>query len=317
MDVREPILSPLELGRQLEVIDPHQMQRGRMQVVDVHRILRDRVAQVVGRSDRDALQMDAGGSGTVLAIFSVDAFQFDELTRNGHWDFAALGGPNEGVKNDPLADLLEIANNMARTSRFDYDAATYVVQSNRYAADGDGGYGHVGIHLGVGYYPFGFGFGYGYPFYDPFGFMPFWGGWYGGYGYGYWGYGYGGYPSYRYPVSHGPVVFTGGGGFTRKAGGGFTRYTPIEPRGRDGFSDPFSVRDRGLGVRSRSVEPRTIKPQSAPHGFAPRAGPSRPSFSGSRPSISRGFSRSFGGISRTFGSVSGARGGFSTGGRRH
>lgn len=232
------------------------------------------------RSDRDALQIDASGTGTVLALYSADAFVFDELTRNGHWDFAALGGPDESVKNDPLAGLLEIANNMARDHQFDYDVATYAVDADRYAS-GDGyGYGHS--HFGIG-------LAFGYPYYSPIGFFPFWG-WYGfGYGYGY------GYPysyGYGYPVYHpyAPFAYTGGfvTGFSRKGTGTQSRFAPIQPRPRDGFSRPTPLRDpRGLSMPSRSIAPR------------------------GRPSI-----RSFGGVSRSFGGFGGSRGGF-TGTRRH
>ncbi len=285
-----------------------------------------------GRSDRDALQIDAGGTGTVLAIYSADAFTFDELTRNGHWDFAALGGPDESVKNDPLAGLLEIANNMARDHQFDYDVATYVVYDDRYAASGDdygNGHSHFGIGLAFGYpYPFGIGFAFGYPYYSPFGFVPFWG-WYGyGYGYGY-PYSYG----YRYPVypPYAPVVYTGGfvTGFSRKGTGIQNRFTPIQPRPRGGFTQPtslrgsdfesrvFEPRNRSIEPRARSVEPRSrnISPRGATmpsRNVSPRANQSRMSFGASRPS----FTRSFGGVSRSFGGFGGSRGGF-TGTRRH
>ena len=254
-----------------------------------------------GRSDREPLQMDAGGSGTVLAVFSLDPFQFDELTRNGHWDYAVLRGPDESVKNDPLAGLLEIANNMARANPYDYDEATYVVNDGRYASDygyGADGYSHLGIHLAFGYYPFGFGFGYGYPYY----FVPFWG-WYGGYGYGSWGYGHG----YR---TYSPPVFSTG--LTRKTGDVLTRFESTQPRARDGFSDRLSVPTRGVEPRARSVEPRS---RSMPSRSIRATGkPSRLSFGG----MSRSFSRSFGGFSRSIGGFGGSRSGFSgfTGGGR-
>jgi hypothetical protein len=268
------------------------------------------------RSDRDALQMDAGGSGTVLAAFSVDTFTFDELTRNGHWDYAALGGPDENVKADPLADLLEIANNMARTNHFDYDVATYVVYGGKYASDDgyDGhGHSHVGVSFGFGYYPFGIGYAYGYPFYSPFGFMPFW-----GFGYGVPYYPYG--PSYGYPVYRAPVIYSGfGAGFTRKGPAPIGRFDPTQARARFGSGDAVSNRDHGFDARPRAVEPRN-RSEPRIRNVAPRGRDSRLSVGDSRPS---GFTRSFGGISRTFGGVNrsfggfgGSRGGF-TGTRRH
>ena len=288
----------------------------------------ERDFELRSRSDREALQIDyEGGTGTILAAYSADAFTFDELTRNGHWDFAALGGPDESVKNDPLAGLLEIVNNMARANKFDYDVTTYIVNSPHYASeDGDGySHSHFGIGLAFGYpYPFGVGFAFGYPYYAPFSFVPFWG-WYG------YGYGYPYYPSSGYrPFSPGPIVFTGGyaAGFTRKDVGGQGRFAPLQPRPRGSFaqpvaignrtlSDPISVRSRGLETRSfggtrsveprvRSVEPRsrniergrTIEPRSRgssqPH-ITPRGGSSRMS-SGPSISPSRGGSHSLGSL---------------------
>jgi hypothetical protein len=307
----------------------------------------ERDFELRSRSDREALQIDyEGGTGTILAAYSADAFTFDELTRNGHWDFAALGGPDESVKNDPLAGLLEIVNNMARGNQFDYDVATYIVNSPHYASeDGDGySHSHFGIGLAFGYpYPFGVGFAFGYPYYAPFAFVPFWG-WY-GYGYGY---PYHPSPVYR-PFNPGPLVFTGGyaAGFTRKDVGVQGRFAPLQPRPRGSFaqpvaignrtlSDPISVRSRGLETRSfggtRNVEPRarsgrTIEPRSrgslqpriTPRGGSSRmsSGPSiSPSRGGSRSLGSLlggswgGVSRSFGGISRGFGGFSGSRSGF-------
>lgn len=269
----------------------------------------DRQFELRSRSDREALYIDASGTGTVVAVFSLDAYTFDELTRNGHWDFLALGGPDESVKNDPLAGLLEIANNMARENPYDYDVATYVVASEQIAADyGSGSHGHLGMHFGFGYYPFGFGFGYGYPYYAPFYVVPF-GGWYGGYGYGK------------------TVV-----GYSRKDLGTISRFEPNQPRPRSGFSEPLSVRDRGVEPRGRSIEPRSIEPRrraveprgrsitprgrSTPSRFvAPRGTTSRLSVGSSR-SIFRSFSGSFGGVGRGFGGFGGSRGGFSTGARR-
>lgn len=233
------------------------------------------------RSDREALQMDAEGSGTVLAAFSLDPFNFDELTRNGHWDFLALGGPDEQVKDDPLAGLLEIVNNMARDNEYDYDYTTYFVGSAAYASDYGYGHGyghtHLGIHFGFGYYPFAFGVGYGYPF------------WYGGYAYG-----------YPHRASFGE--------FNRKEPN-LPRFEPTQPRVRSaGFSDVDDRRRsvQPLGMQTRRVEPRNAAPRSRPV-VAPRGTRSRPSVS-PRPSSGgsgRGISRSFGGGRRSFGSFGG------------
>ena len=314
----------------------------------------DRQFELRSRSDREALQIDyEGGTGTILAAYSRDPFTFDELTRNGHWDFAALGGPDESVKNDPLAGLLEIANNMARANPFDYDVVSYFVNAPQLASE-DGGYdshSHFGIGLSFGYpYPFGVGFAFGYPYYAPFAFVPFWG-WY-GYGYG--------YPYYHpgpvyHPFNPGPIVYTGGfaAGFTRKDPGVQGRFTPVQPRPRGAFSqpvaignrrlsDPIAIRSRGLvGTRTLAPPMRTVEPRSRSgtpsRGVAPRGGSSRmssgpniaPSWGGGGGGGSRslgsslgrslgGISRGFGGISRGFGGFSGSRagfGGFAGGGR--
>ena len=265
------------------------------------------------RSDREALTIDAEGSGTVLAAFSVDAFQFDELTRNGHWDYLALGGPDEQVKNDPLAGLLEIVNNMARDHQFDYDVATYSVGSANYLSDFDYhghwySHTHVGIQFGFGYYPFAFGFGYGYPLCAPFCYDPFW---YGGVSYG--------YPYYPYGSGYGYHTASFGG-FNRKEPN-LPRFEPVQPRLREASMTGFG--DRRGSIQPRSVQPRSVEPRSvAPRGraVAPRGTQSRPSVgprasSGGR-SISRpsGGGRSFGGIGRSRGGSSGRSMG---GGRRH
>ena len=240
-----------------------------------------RELELRSRSDREALQTDAEGSGTVLAAFSVDAFQFDELTRNGHWDFLALGGPDEQVKNDPLAGLLEIVNNMAREHQFDYDAATYFVGSVDYASDygyhGHGyGHSHVGIHFGFGYYPFAFGFAYGYPF------------WYGGFAYG-----YPYYPYSPYGVGYGYRTASFGG-FNRKEPN-LPRFEPTQPRVRS--TSLSGDGDRRGSIQPRSIQPRSIQPRRTPSRTS--VGPRPRSSSGGR-SISKpaGGGRSSGGISR-------------------
>jgi uncharacterized membrane protein YgcG len=254
-----------------------------------------RELELRSRSDREALQIDAEGSGTVLAAYSPDAFNFDELTRNGHWDFLALGGPDEQVKNDPLAGLLEIVNNMARENQFDYDVATYVVGSVAYASDygyhGHGyGHSHIGIHFGFGY-PFWYGgFAYGYPYY-PYG----------------WGYGYG------YPIYRTPVHTAGFDEFNRKELN-LPRFEPTQPRVREATFSDLGNRDRRgsikpRGIPTRSVEPRSVSPRG--RAVAPRGTQSRPSVSTSpRGSSSGGRSiskpsgggRSSGGVSRGGGS---------------
>jgi len=273
--------------------------------------------EVRGRSDRDAFQVEGDeGSGTVLAAVSSDPLNFDPFVRNDHWDFRALGGPSRAVTNDPLAQLLDIVQRMSGDSsgRFDYDQATYVVRSSRYASRYGYGYGygyddpyHFGIGLSFGY-PY--GFGYYNAFYNPF-CDPFWG-CYGGFGYPYsYGFGYG--FIYRTRIYRPrPFVFDNLG---RQFA---TTRTLVMPTGRDRVesfpvrprterSAPVSIRNRGMDSPAPRVAPR---PSSNPR---------------SRPSISRGWSgggsrgapapRSFGG-GRSGGS-SGSGGSRGAGGRRH
>jgi hypothetical protein len=251
-----------------------------------------------GRNDRDAFQIDREeGSGTVLAAVSADPFKFDDFVRNDHWDFRALGGASTAVRDDPLANLLDIVRRMSGDSsgHFEYDQATYVVRSSRLASR----YGYDGYGYGYGYdYPYGFRFGltFGYPFYNPF-FNPycdpFWG-CYGGFGYPY-GYGYGFF--YRpYIYRFRPFVFDN---FGRRFATTRTLVMPqnrdrvvaIPVRPRSRVSEPVPIRNRGMGSPAPRIAPR---PSSSPR---------------SRPSISRGWS---GGSSRPA-----ARPSNGGGGRRH
>jgi uncharacterized protein DUF4384 len=241
--------------------------------------------EVRGRGDRDAFQIESSdGSGTVLAAVAPDAFKLDSFTRNDHWDFRALGGPSAGVKDDPLARLLDIVHQMAGDSaaRFDYDYATYVVTLR-------------GIASRNGY---GWGYGLYHPFYDPFCYDPFYAwsascytfgvgmGFRGGYG----GFGFG-FPIYRPYRPYRPYIITSTPGPRFLIPNRPSRYAPIEARPR-----------------------ATERPDIGPRFNGP--GPSRPqpkaSGGGNRPAVSRGF----GGGSRPTPRAGGvSRGG--GGGRRH
>ena len=195
--------------------------------------------EVRGRADRDAFQMESDeGSGTVLAAVAKDPFTFDSFARNDHWDFRALGGPSTSVRDDPLAKLVDIVQRMAGDSsgRFDYDAATYVVNGSRVAYGARYGYGA------------GYGYGYGGGFYSPFCFDPFWG-WASCFGYGF-GYPYGyrfsfgfGF-AWRYPYTRyrpfPPLVFTRP--LPR------VRYEPVPARPRTGLNNPAPVRTRDIAL---------------------------------------------------------------------
>ena len=254
--------------------------------------------EVRGRNDRDAFQIEGtDGSGLVLAAVSPDPFTFTEFSVNDHWDFGALGGPSSLVRDDPLAKLVDIVQRMSggdSSGRFDYDQATYVVRSYRYADSYDYyGYAHS--------YPrFGIRFGFGYPFYsafyDPF-CDPFWG-CYGGWG---WRYAYG------YGFFYRPVVFGGFGTrfprspqFVLPRTRVFVTPTPVRPR----TIVPVDARRRGLGPWMSPTSRMSGRPQLTPER--------------DRGSSARGWNgpRSFGG-SRSFGRGGGARPSNGGGGRRH
>ena len=271
----------------------------------------DKKFEIRGRNDRDAFQVDGDeGSGTVLAAVSRDPLNFDAFVRNDHWDFRALGGPSQTVTDDPLVKLLDIVQRMAgdSTGRYDYDQATYVVRSYRYASQYGYDYGYP-YHFGIGYYSNPFYNAYYNPFCDPF-----WG-CYGGFGYPYsYGFGYG--FIYRTRIYRPrPFVIAN---FGKQSA---TPRTLVMPTGRDRVvsfpvrprterSEPVPIRNRGMDSPAPRVAPR---PSSGPSG---------------RPSISRGWSgggsrgapapRSFGGgRSGGSGSNGGSGGSRGAGGRRH
>jgi hypothetical protein len=266
--------------------------------------------EIRGRSNRDAFLVDAGGAegdgaGTVLAVLSPDPFTYDAFVRNDHWDYRALGGGATELRDDPLAGLLDIARRMAGETRFEYDAATYVVGgriASRYGYGSGHGYGYpYRFRLGLS---FGYPYGYGY---DPFCYDPWWGGGWSatcfGYGFGYSGF----YYSRPYIYGRYPGRYAGW------------------PRGFGGGSRFVIPSDR---VRVTGIEPRRrvapVSPGAAPRGIQPRSRGSRPPTMSPRGSSSRGptMSRPSGGMRGRAGQASGgARGGGTRGGggggRRH
>src|SRR5258705_9715909 len=58
VDIGEPEFAPLKFVSQLRVVEPHQLQDGGVEVVNLDRILDDVVAEIVGLSDRNA-RLDA------------------------------------------------------------------------------------------------------------------------------------------------------------------------------------------------------------------------------------------------------------------
>jgi len=243
--------------------------------------------EVRGRADRDAFQIEGNeGSGTVLAAVAPDAFAFGAFARNDHWDFRALGSPSATVKDDPLARLLDIVRQVSGDSagRFDYDYATYVVNSRDIAS-------RYGYGSGYGFYPHHFGY------YDPFCYDPFFfsARCYGlGYGFGYpGGFGFGfGFPIFRPYRPYRPYIFTSlpGSRFAQPRlvipANRPSRYIPIQPRPRDDVGSVFSKPPRDMGrpniaPRPNSAGPSRAQPRSQPRVFSGgRSGGSRGSFGG-------------------------------------
>ncbi len=222
--------------------------------------------EIRARSDRDAFFVDAAdGAGTVLAVLSPDPLTYDAFVLNDHWDYRALGATE--LRDDPLAGLLDIARRMSGETRFEYDAATYVVG------------GRIASHYGSGYYGYGYpyrfgvGLSFGYPWgYDPFCYDPFWG-WrcgsrFGGFGYS--AYYFGGPYYYR---SYGYSRFSGyGRGFV--GGSRFVmprdrvRVTGIEPRRRVASANPGAMPrgSRGPAMASRGGRTSRGPGMSRPSG---------------------------------------------------
>ena len=201
--------------------------------------------EIRSRGDRDAFQVTSSGSGTVYAAVSLDPYHIDDFVRNNHWDYTRLENDSASA-DDPEAAMTNLVEQMADGSHFDYDLATYTVQS-AYASSQSayisptGGYGTYGYSCFYGswdpwcdgYYPspsyfdFGFGFGpfwgyrpyafgFGFPRYGfGFGFgYPFYGGGFyrGGYAYGGAGYGYTLGRGWSY--NHRPIILGPHGGYT-------------------------------------------------------------------------------------------------------
>jgi len=264
--------------------------------------------EVRDRADRDAFQIEGNeGSGTVLVAVAPDAYDFSAFTRSDHWDFRALGGPSATVKDDPVARLLDIVRQFSgdSTGRFEYDYATYVVNSRDIAS-------RYGYGSGYGFYPYHFGY------YDPFCYDPFffsarcngfgYGFGYGaGFGFGYrGGFGFGfGFPIFRPYRPYRSYVFAE----PRLVipANRPSRYIPIQPRPRADVGSGFTNARRG---GTRDLAKPNVGPR--PNNVGPSRAQPRVS-SGGRPSVSRGS----GGVSRPASrpSSGGSRGG--GGGRRH
>jgi hypothetical protein len=265
--------------------------------------------EIRGRANRDAFFVDADdGAGTVVAVLSPDALNYDAFVRNDHWDYRALGATD--LRNDPLAGLLEIARRMAGETRFEYDVATYVAGSQIASH-----YGYGSGYYGYGYpYRFRLGLSFGSPYgsgYDPFCYDPFWG-WscsrFGGFG-GFGGFGYSGYYFGR-PYGYRPYGYSRFPGAWPRGFGGSRFVMPrdrvqvvgIQPRRRVGEANPAPT-VRGSQARSRGP---AVSPRGGGGGGSSRGG------SVSRPSNGAGGRSQPSGGTRGGGSRSGGGGG-----RRH
>jgi hypothetical protein len=91
--------------------------------------------EVKDRGGREAFVVeDSAGQGTVLAAWSRTPFDLRRYDRNGHWDYGALGqtGGRAAAATDAETRLLAVVDAMKPDGRYQYDVATYVVDSPRY-----------------------------------------------------------------------------------------------------------------------------------------------------------------------------------------
>jgi hypothetical protein len=126
--------------------------------------------EIRSRGDREAFVVDENsGAGAVLAAWSATPFKFDDFTRNGHWDYRALGA--EKITGDREAGLLDLVDRMTE-GNYDYDVAQYTVNEPGYVSHYTGGWyspwrdGFYGPCYGCWYGPrwrVGIAFGFGGP----------------------------------------------------------------------------------------------------------------------------------------------------------
>jgi hypothetical protein len=86
-----------------------------------------------GRGGREAFVVeDTSGQGVVLAAWSKTPFDLQRFEHNAHWDYQALSDGHGGLSTsagDPGAKLLGVVDAMKPGGHYEYDAATYVVES--------------------------------------------------------------------------------------------------------------------------------------------------------------------------------------------
>ncbi|HTS87777.1 MAG TPA: DUF4384 domain-containing protein [Gemmatimonadales bacterium] len=111
--------------------------------------------EIRGRGDRQAFTVDdRQGSGMVLAAWSAEPFHYDQFSRNGHWDYRALGAAQVG--DDPESGLLDIVDGLA-SGHYEYDTQTYTVEA------------YTPRHYYSGWYGPGFYDPWYWPYYYPWG----------------------------------------------------------------------------------------------------------------------------------------------------
>ncbi|HXE59547.1 MAG TPA: DUF4384 domain-containing protein [Gemmatimonadaceae bacterium] len=120
--------------------------------------------EIVGRDGGEAFTVEAtSGAGVVYAAWSAQQFQFNDFTRDGHWDYTVLG--DSAIAQDPETGLSNLVGRMA-TAHFDYDLQSYNAQQEV-------------AYARPNYYMDSYGYGDFYdPFYDPYfyGYGPYYGG---------------------------------------------------------------------------------------------------------------------------------------------
>lgn len=111
--------------------------------------------EVRSRGDREAFVVNdaSGESGTVLAVWSDQPFQFGDFTTNGRWNYRALG--EEKLTGDAESGLLDLVDRMT-DGKYEYDVTEYTVDSPS----------SYGTHYSAGFYNPWWG-GYYSPYYGP------------------------------------------------------------------------------------------------------------------------------------------------------
>jgi hypothetical protein len=259
---------------------------------DDNRVIAGRRYEVRDEAGRFAFRAEGDGAGLIYSAIARDPWNFDEVTRDGRWDYDRLALDRRS--GNPEAELTELVQRLSGPAGFDYDVQDYrvygesgrsttVVYRDYFYEHGPYGYcdwywgswGCPGFRFGLsfGYDPYGFGSYYGYP-YRPY-------------------YPYYGYPYYfpRYPVVSVPRV-------PRAVVSGRPRsytVTPVRPRvfgtgaiGRPADPRPaIDWRNRSPSARpARPVDRREFRPESR-GPWRDWSRPERPE-PRSRPSAERG-----------------------------